>query len=56
MKLIQPTPKGKTLYVKIKDENPSIKITRQMRARVDITQRKNKSKPSTKNKGKTLCK
>jgi hypothetical protein len=56
MKFIQPPPKGRTLYIKIKDENPSIKSTRQMRAHVDITQRKNKSKPSTKNKEKNLCK
>jgi hypothetical protein len=30
----------KTPYKKIKDENPSIKSTRQMRARLDTTQRK----------------
>jgi hypothetical protein len=52
MKSIQPTPKGKTLYVKMKDKNPSIKSTKQMRAWVDITQRKNKSKPLTKKIGK----
>jgi hypothetical protein len=34
----------KTLYIKIKDGNPSIKSIRQMRARVDITQRKKKNK------------
>jgi hypothetical protein len=33
----------KTLYIKIKDENSSIKNTRQMRAQVDTTQ-KNKTK------------
>ncbi len=36
---------------KIKDKNPSIKNTRQMRAQIDTTQRKNQSKQSTK-KGK----
>jgi hypothetical protein len=30
----------KTLYIKIKDKNPSIKSTRQMRALVNTTQRK----------------
>jgi hypothetical protein len=30
----------KTLYIKIKDENSSIKNTRQMRAQVDTTQKK----------------
>jgi len=48
MNLIQPPPKGKTLYIKIKDKNPSMKNTRQMRAQIDIAQRKNKEK--------TLCK
>jgi hypothetical protein len=42
-----PTCKGekgkKTLYIKIKDGNPSIKSTRQMRTQVDTTQRKNKN-------------
>jgi hypothetical protein len=54
MKLIEPPPKGKTLYIKIKDENPSIKSIKEMRAQVDITQRKKKKKkpPSTKNKEK----
>ncbi len=33
-----------------------MKSTRQMRAQVDTTQRKNKNKQSTKNKEKTLCK
>ncbi len=48
----------KTMYRKIKDGNPSIKSTRQMKARVDTTQRKNnESQQSTKNKeNKTLCK
>jgi hypothetical protein len=32
----------KTLYIKIKDRNPSIKSTRQMRAQVDTTQKKKK--------------
>jgi hypothetical protein len=50
MKLIQPPPKGRTLYIKIKDENPSIKSTRQMRAQVDITQMKNKSKQKIRKK------
>jgi hypothetical protein len=36
--------------------NPSIKSTRQMRTQVDTTQRKNKSKQSTKYQVKTLCK
>jgi hypothetical protein len=46
------------MYRKIKDGNPSIKSTRQMKARVDTTQRKNnESQQSTKNKeNKTLCK
>jgi hypothetical protein len=34
--------------IKIRDGNPSIKNTRQMRARVDTTQRKNENKQSTK--------
>jgi len=38
----------KTLYIKIKDENPFIKGTRQMRAQANKTQRQNKSKQSTK--------
>jgi hypothetical protein len=37
----------KTLYIKIKNGNPSIKSTRQMTAGVDTTQRKNESKQST---------
>jgi hypothetical protein len=37
---------------KIKDRNPSIKSTRQMKAQVDTTQSKNKRKQSTKKKGK----
>jgi hypothetical protein len=46
----------KTLYIKIKDKDPSIKNIRQMRTRVDTTQRK-KNKQSMKNKEKkTLCK
>jgi hypothetical protein len=45
------------MYIKMKDKNPSIKSTRQMRAQVDTTQRKNESKQSMKNKEKkTLCK
>jgi hypothetical protein len=39
---------------KIKDVNPSIKSTRQMRAQIDTTQRKNKSKQSTKNNEKKI--
>jgi len=48
----------KTLYIKIKYGNTSIKSTRQMRAQENTTQRKNESKQSTKKnkKGKTLCK
>jgi hypothetical protein len=42
----------KTMYIKIKDGIPSIKSTRQMKVQVDTTQRKNKSKQSTKNKKK----
>jgi hypothetical protein len=34
----------KTLYIKIKDGNPSIKSRKQMKAREDTTQRKNKRK------------
>jgi citrate lyase alpha subunit len=41
-------PKRKNLVNKIKDGNPSIISTRQMRTQVDATQRKNKSKQSTK--------
>jgi hypothetical protein len=44
------------MYKKIKDGNPSIKSTREMRARVNTTQRKNESKQLTKNKEKTLRK
>jgi hypothetical protein len=45
------------LYIKIKDENPSIKSTRQMKAQVNTTQKGKKNKKSTKNKeNKTLCK
>jgi hypothetical protein len=39
---------GKTLYIKIKDEISSIKSTWQMKAQVNTTQRKNKSKQSKK--------
>ncbi len=42
------------MYIKIKDKNPSIKSTKQMKARVDTTQRKNKSKQSMKNKEKKI--
>jgi hypothetical protein len=38
----------KTLYIKIKHGNTSIKSTRQMRAQENTTQRKNVSKQSTK--------
>jgi hypothetical protein len=38
----------KTLYIKIKDGNPSIKSTRQMRAQVDTTQKKRKKKKELK--------
>jgi hypothetical protein len=36
------------MYIKIKDGIPSIRSTRQKRTQVDTTQRKNKSKQSTK--------
>jgi hypothetical protein len=46
----------KTWYIKIKDGNPSIKSTRQMRTQVNITQIRNKSKESIfQNQVKTLC-
>jgi hypothetical protein len=46
----------KTRYIKIKDGNPSIKSTRQMRTQVNTTQIRNKSKESIfKNQVKTLC-
>jgi hypothetical protein len=35
--------KKKTLNIKIKDDNPSIKSTRQIRAQVDTTQKKTKA-------------
>ncbi len=41
---------GKTLYIKIKDRNPSIKSTRQMRATIDTTQKKKKTKKKKKKK------
>jgi len=44
--------KKKNLIYKIKDKNPSIKSTRQMRTLIDTTQRKNENKQSTKNKEK----
>jgi hypothetical protein len=46
------------LYIKIKDENPSIKSTKQMRAQVNTTQKKKtKTINQQKNKeNKTLCK
>jgi hypothetical protein len=45
------------MYIKIKYKNPSIKNTKQMRAQVDTTQRKNEKKQSMKNKkNNTLCK
>jgi len=44
------------MYIKIKDMNPSIKCTRQMRAQVDTTQRKKKQTINQKKKEKTLCK
>jgi hypothetical protein len=47
---------GKTLDIKIKDKNPYIKNIRQMKAQVDITQKKKETKESTNNKEKTLCK
>jgi hypothetical protein len=48
----------KTMYIEIKDGNPSNKSTRQKKAQEDTTQRKkNKSQQSMKNKEKkTLCK
>jgi hypothetical protein len=44
----------KTMYIKIKYGNPSIKSTRQMKAQKNTTQRKNKSKQSTKKEGENL--
>ncbi len=41
--------KKKNLIYKIKDKNPSIKSTRQMRTLIDTTQRKNRNKQSTEN-------
>ncbi len=41
---------GKTLYIKIKDRNPSIKSTRQMRATIDTTQKKKKKKTNNQQK------
>jgi hypothetical protein len=38
----------KTLKINNKDENPSIKSTRQMKTQANTIQRKNKSKQSTK--------
>ncbi len=38
----------KTPHKKIKDKNPSLKNTRQIRTRVNTTQRKNENKQSTK--------
>jgi hypothetical protein len=38
------TKEKKIMYIKIKDENPSIKSTRQMRTRENTTQPKNKIK------------
>jgi len=40
----------------MKDGNLSIKSTKQMKTQVDTTQRKNKTKQSTKNKETILCK
>jgi hypothetical protein len=42
--------KRKTLHIKIKDGNPSIKNTRQMRAQEDIMQRKIKTNNQQKSK------
>jgi hypothetical protein len=44
--------KKKNRIYKIKDGNPSIKSTRQMRTLIDTTQRKNENKHSIKNKEK----
>jgi hypothetical protein len=49
------TSKGKHC-IKIQGQKPICQSTRQMRAQIDTTQRKNESKQSTKNKEKTLCK
>jgi hypothetical protein len=48
--------KKKILNVKIKDGNQCIKSTRQMKAQVDTTPKKKKSKQSTKKRVKILCK
>jgi len=44
--------KKKNLIYKIKDENPSIKSTRQMKTLINTTQRKNRNKQSIENKEK----
>jgi hypothetical protein len=49
---LQQETKKKNLVYKNQRGNPSIKSTRQKRAQVDTTQRKNKNKQSTKKKGK----
>ncbi len=41
---------GKTLYIKIKDRNPSIKSTRQMRATIETTKKKKKKKTNNQQK------
>jgi len=38
------------LYIKIKDENPSMKSTRQMRTQVDTSLRKTKTKTNNQQK------
>jgi hypothetical protein len=48
--------KKKTFNIKIKEGNPFIKSTRQMKAQVDTTQKKRKKQTMNKNKVKTLCK
>jgi hypothetical protein len=42
----------KNLYIKIKDRNPSIKITRKMRAQVYTTQRKKQKQTINENRKK----
>jgi hypothetical protein len=44
-----PVQRIKTLEIKIKEENPSIKSTRQMRTQVDTTQRKKPKQTINKN-------
>jgi len=44
------------MYIKIKDRNPSIKRTRQMKAQVKAIQNKKQKQKINKKSVKTLCK